>query len=99
MGDGTFPPDMYPHVPDLPKQKVRRGLQTGLGVIAEVLTQLCHTHRSKLTRKLGLISYFSPLVDMAPPHCRNFLQFVSPLEVPWSDVAVHVLHTKVSCCY
>ena len=50
-------------------------------------------------RKLALISYFSPLVSMAPQHCRRFLQSVPPLEVPWSDVAVHVLHTKVNSCY
>ena len=102
MGDGTFPPDMYPHVPDLPKQRVRRGspdTNSSLEVVVEVSTHLCYTHRSKLMRKLGLISYFSPLVNMAPQHCRSFLQFVPPLEVPWNDVAVHVLHTKVNCCY
>jgi len=31
-----------------------------------------------------------------PHSLRNFLQSVPPLEVPWSDIAVHVLHRKVS---
>ena len=50
-------------------------------------------------RKLSIVSYFSPLVSMAtgmPHSLRNFLQSVPPLEVPWSDIAVHVLHRKVS---
>jgi len=56
-------------------------------------------HSAKLMRKLSIVSYFSPLVSMAtgmPHSLRNFLQSVPPLEVPWSDIAVHVLHRKVA---
>lgn len=50
------------------------------------------------------MAYFSPLLPRAEevsealklPHPqRNILSYAPPLEIPWSDVAVHVLHEKV----
>jgi len=56
-------------------------------------------HSAKLMRNLSIVSYFSLLVSMATAmshSLRNFLQSVPPLEVPWSDITVHVLHRKVA---
>ncbi|XP_064401052.1 polynucleotide 5'-hydroxyl-kinase nol9-like isoform X2 [Halichondria panicea] len=59
---------------------------------------------SKETRRLGYIAYFSGLFPLAndiakqhglpDPH-SNILRYAPPLEIPWKDVAVHVIHKNV----
>lgn len=61
-----------------------------------------------LLRQLMMLSYFSPLLDqaeavageqsMAANYHTNMLYFAPPLEIPWSDVAVHVMNSHVSSC-
>lgn len=61
-------------------------------------------------RKLRLVSYFSPLLAAARGVARkhklsadsdvlgNMLKFAPPLEVPWTDVALHIAHRQVRGC-
>ena len=52
-----------------------------------------------------LLSYFSPLLEGAESvareqgvscdPCRNMLFLAPPLEIPWSDVAVHIVNSQV----
>ncbi len=51
------------------------------------------------------ISYFSGLFPLASEVARqhnlpdpygNMFRFAPPLEIPWKDVAVHIIHRNVS---
>ena len=52
-----------------------------------------------------LLSYFSPLLEgaesvareqgVSDDPCPNMLFFAPPLEIPWSDVAIHVVNSQV----
>ena len=61
-----------------------------------------------LLRQLVTLSYFSPLLDQAISVAKehgvgadvysNFLFCAPPLEIPWSDVAIHVVNCQVYTC-
>ena len=52
-----------------------------------------------------LLSYFSPLIEEAESVAKeqgvscdprqNMMFFAPPLEIPWSDVAIHVVNSQV----
>ena len=72
--------------------------------LLQLTLQLFISPSSRKMRHLNLISYFSPLFSKAAevggalnmPHPdKNFLFYAPPLEIPWSNVAVHILHRKV----
>lgn len=58
-----------------------------------------------LLRQLMMLSYFSPLLEGAEfvareqgvsgDPCPNMMFFAPPLEIPWSDVAIHVVNSQV----
>ena len=60
--------------------------------------------RSRNIRRLNLITYFSGLFPEALEVARqhdlpdvhgNMLRYAPPMEIPWRDVSVHILHRNV----
>ena len=69
-----------------------------------------HARSSRLfLRQLMLLSYFSPLIEEAESvakeqgvsydHGQNMMFFAPPLEIPWSDVAIHVVNSQVQSSF
>ena len=66
----------------------------------------CHGSAKVLLRQLMTLSYFSPLLGpaeavareqgVAPDAHSNILFLALPLEIPWSDVAIHIVNCQVS---
>ena len=52
---------------------------------------------SKLMRRLALVAHFSPLISGCGDHAY-FLDNAPVLQVPWSNIAIHVLHKEVILC-
>ena len=52
------------------------------------------SHSSKLMRTLALAAHFSPLISGHSDH-THFLERAPVLQVPWSDLAIHILHHQV----
>ena len=69
-----------------------------------------HAHSSRVfLRQLMLLSYFSPLIEEAESVAKeqgvscdprqNMMFFAPPLEIPWSDVAIHVVNSQVQSSF
>ena len=59
--------------------------------------------KSLMSRNLSLTSYFSPIFDYTFDNCFDWsppsMALLTPYVIKWSDIAIHVMHKKVTIFY